>query len=856
MARTRIPFEDQWTFHLGDNIARPRKILAKAHTANGLSDLAVDECEKFNIEPLVGKRGAQAIQQPQEKAEGLWKEVKLHHDWRISMPPSPSHSKVNDYPNAWQGFFPVDISWYRKVFDMHTVSEGRHVSITFDGIVGLSDFWFNGMWLGSHATGYSPVTLEVTDLLRADRPNVLLVRSDITEAEGWWYEGGGIYRHVWLDMYGSIHVPHDGIHVFTTHLEDDVAEIGVEVEVANNSYVAATVDVLVELENLNGETLSEYSVKTRSPVHLAGDELTTVNLTTKIKYPVRWNLGDGKCYTAKVSFLGKGQNEVLDKTTCTFGIRTIEFNQSGILVNGRHTKIFGANIHQDFGVYGVALPDRVVEAKLEMLAEMGVNAIRSSHHPHTPELVEHADRLGMLVLVETRLLTSARLDLLKDLIRRSRSHPSVFMYSLGNEEIYTEGTASGRAVIQRMHSLCKLMDPSRPTTYGGISHLEDRMHRIPDVMGMHYRCLLNDVDTAVTIAPHKSHVLDEEGLYASVRGVYNYDRAAPYSGSLSSIFEALLHREEPHEGGALALTETKPSGDISRNLTQAFAHENLSGAFVWTGLDYRGEPTPRLWPAVISSYGAKDIVGIPKNYYWLLRSIFRPDQAVVHAFPHWSWPGRQEAQERIPFRVYTNCDEVEFFVNDTLVGPRMIVKDHKVDAPDGGLQYIPGNLLVRGYRNGVLAATHKQFTAGEPSTIRLIPDRQTLSSLDRDVCIVRIAVVDARGTVVPGDSDRVSLSLAGPGFIAGAHNGNPNFDAANFNAVDSIAMFDGQAAVILESLQGEEGVVRLCVAGPDGVSPAELDIVVSNSMAGHQGHRALDERDVGVEHSTLLRSSL
>ncbi|KAJ0416481.1 glycoside hydrolase superfamily [Aspergillus carlsbadensis] len=849
MYRTKTSFDDGWSFHLGDNIQRPRRIIAKCFTANQLSELTEEECAVAGVKPHNGRLSSQAVQLHERTIKGHWTPVTTPHDWRIKQVPKPENRQYIDYPDAWQGFFPTNVGYYRKVFDFRAVRDKEHVALTIDGIAGFSDVWLNGMWLGCHSTSYLPLVIEVTELLRTETPNVLLVRSDIREAEAWWYEAGGIFRHVWIETYSELHVARDGVYVTASVVEEGAAKVSLEIELNNDgvSNIEGTIHVGIRD---SGYPQREDIAETRASYSVRGCSASTILLEAQIQSPKLWAIGHGNLYEARIS-VRNVEGVVVDETIQTFGIRSIEVGQDGIRINGNPSqKIFGVNLHQDFGVYGGAVPQRIIERKLQLCAEMGANAIRCAHHPPTPELLDAADRLGMLVLTETRLLCSSSLMLerLQLLIKQSRSHPSVFAYSMGNEEVYAEGTEIARRTMQRMVNMCKALDPTRPTIYGGLLKGRDRLHAIPDIQGMHYRCVLGDIDIAVEVYPTKPHILDEEGLFAAARGVYHYDRSKPYSGSFSRIFEALLDTEYPLDPGPLKLdTDAIHSEDIHTNLTKAFSHPNVAGAFVWTGIDYWGEPTPRRFPVISSSYGARDIMGLPKDYYWLLRSIFR-DEPVIHAFPHWTWPGREG--EKIPFRVYSNCDEIEILVNEKpgADSERLPVQDHMVEV-DGGLVYEPGTVLVRGYRDGRVVAEHRQATAGAPAGIRLVPDRRVLDArTPRDLSIVRIAIVDDAGIVLPCSAAAVHLSVEGPGRLVGSHNGDPLYDADNFAARDRISMFNGQAATILETME-MAGEITL-TARSDGLAAASVTIPVVEGGCSDAG-RTQNEASLSGEYSFL-----
>jgi beta-galactosidase len=856
-ARTRTCFDDGWTFHLNAGIETPRRLVGKAGTANAWSDLTEEELDQYaGSRTAIEKMGAafQAIQLRPSDADASWIDVSLPHDWRIQQAPDPGHEYPADYPNGWQGYWPTGVAYYRKLFSTDSPGPGRHVQLTFDGIAGQSSVWLNGFWIGGQSTSYTPLTLDVTELLRSDVPNVLLVQSDSSEAEGWWLEGGGVYRHVWMENFGDVHIHQHGVHVITPQISQQHAAVRVEIEVGNLALDPASVAVELTLIDPEGVTLGIAENTTISSISVPGMSRVTVRKEASIANPELWNIGKGSLYTIIIRLIGPETKKLLDTTSIKFGVRTIKWVEDGIIINGVKAKIQGVNLHQDFGYYGSALPDRIIEAKLDMCAEMGVNAIRVAHHSPTPELVRYADRIGMLILPEQRNMSTstACIEQLRTMVRSFRSSPSVFMWSLENEELSMQGTPMGSRVLARLIRECKALDPTRPVTVGGVMKLADTKsdyYQQLDVIGMHYRCLFGTLDESIALHPGQLHVLDEEGLYASTRGVYHYNKTSAYSGSFSYIHEALMDRDEPQANGAIGdIDPTKFSPAIAPNITLAFSHPKVSGAFIWTGIDYYGEPAPARWPSVVGAYGQRDLAGLPKDYYWLVRSVFKPSEPIVHAFPHWTWPSKEG--ENIPFAVYSNCEEVEIEINGTILGDRWPIVDHKAQKPEG-VTYQPGQICVRGFRSGIAVAEHIQETAGAAAALRLLADRTILNASGREVAIVRISIVDADGRFVPDATNEVSLSTRGLGRIAGLCNGDTTF-SEYLQATERIALFHGQGVAFIEGGYDEGCIDILAVS--KGLQDGHISIKVSSECDGKSAPiPALDERQVSVygSHRTL-----
>jgi beta-galactosidase len=848
--RTRTLFDEGWKFHLGSDVAPPRRLVGKAGTANGWSDLSEEELMAYNGErSRIEKMGPsfQAVQLRPHDNDASWTDIKLPHDWRIEQLPSPSQQYASDYPKIWQGFWPTGVAYYRKIFTTSPHQHGQHVYLTFDGIAGNSDIWLNGFWIGNQSTSYTPLTLDVTEMLRFGIPNVLLVRSDSSEAEGWWLEGGGIYRHVWIEQRGDVQITQDGIYVTAKDVSDKKATINVELSIANLSLSAVDATVSLLIVHPSGEHVPAIPEDKASSLNLQGMSTSTVKKEITIDTPELWCLGKGSLYSLTVYINQKRPAMLLDQVDLQFGIRNIEWEEDGVVINGLKSKIFGVNLHQDFGFYGSALPDRIIEAKMDMCAEMGANAVRIAHHAPTPELVRHADRIGMLILPEQRNMStsSASIQQLRNMVRKFRSNPSVFMWSLENEELSLQGTAVGSAILARLIKECRSLDPTRPITLGGVVSLDDDSagyYRQLDVVGMHYRCLFGNLDQTITLHTNKLLILDEEGLFASTRGVYHYDKKNAYSGSFSYIHEALLDRDEPQSNAAIGdIDPLKFSPFIAPNLSLAFSHPKVTGSFIWTGIDYYGEPTPARWPSVVGACGQRDLAGLPKDYYWLVRSIFKEQEPIVHGFPHWTWPGKEG--QSLSFAVYSNCDEVEIEVNGVVSGPRLPIIDHKAQQPQG-IVYQAGNVCVRGFKNGMAVAEHIQETAGAPFELRLLPDRTELNSSGKDIALVRICVVDAKGCFVPYATDLVQVSAKGPGRVSGMCNGDTSF-SKYLRPLDNAPLFNGQAVVFVEG-GVEEGELEI-EASAVGIQTATTILKVSSKLNhGHYLSAHLDEKAISV----------
>jgi beta-galactosidase len=357
-------------------------------------------------------------------------------------------------------------------------------------------------------------------------------------------------------------------------------------------------------------------------------------------------------------------------------------------------------------------------------------------------------------------------------------------------------------------------------------------YSLTDVIGLHYRAFFGLLDHTIAYVPDRPHIIDEEGLYPSTRGTYQYDKQRAHAGSLSHFGEAMMDAPNPAANAALMPVGFKMSGNVAANLLASYTHPKASGCFVWTALDYIGEPTPLRWPATTSSYGCKDLIGLPKDYYWLLRSMMRKEP-LVHAFPHWTWPGHEG--ERLHFRAYTNCETVEFLVNGCSVA-RKPAQDHMVIVED--IEYQTGELVVRGYNGGKLVAEHRQVTAGKPARLVQVADRTVLAASGNDVALVRIAVTDVDGNLVPDAEPEITVTVEGAGELVGVHNADPSVDEYSCKSVSKA--FNGFLGAYVRALAVETGEIAVSAAAT-GLDSARITLIVANTEAEHKVHVAADE---------------
>ncbi|WP_166355563.1 glycoside hydrolase family 2 TIM barrel-domain containing protein [Phytoactinopolyspora limicola] len=674
----------------------------------------------------------------------------MPHDWRIAQPPA------QDGP-VWQAFSPNGVAYYRLTLPPLEWLERTRTVVEFEGVMRDATLWCNGFLVDDHLSGYTSMLFDLTELLRYgdEGSNVLLIRCDTTTPEGWWYEGGGIYRDVWLIRHPDVHVDYDGVYVTTADVSGEVAAIRIVTAVRNQTTEDVTVPVMTRVNN---DAPSTQVVMVR-----AGDTAEVV-ADAKVVSPTLWDIAQGNLYsvTCEVGF---------DRVETSFGIRTIEVRAGeGVFLNGERVRFQGANLHQDFAGLGIALPNRVVEHKLELLQQMGCNAVRIAHHPPSRVFLDVADRLGMLVIVENRLLSTARpyLDDLIQTVRRYRNHPSVWAWSLENEELL-EDTVQGTRILRRLVNLVRRVDSTRPTMVGadGLNCYSIRTGYFDavDVVGVHYRALNSTMGDLHASLPKAVVLADEDGLFPTVRGQYEDDEIHGWASSFGTrMGQYAVLRELHAERSGRAL----PDYDLGATWQWFVDHPESGGGFVWSGMDYFGEPTPIRWPVTLASYGAMDVCGFPKDYYWLLRSFFRPEP-LVHVLPHWTWPGHEGRPIRL--WIYSNCDEVELLVNGSSLGVRQV--ENHIVRWDEGIVYRPGILTALGRQDGEITAKFDSHTAGHPVSLRATVDRSVIEGDGRDVALVSLTVEDAEGRFCPWADDDVHFEVEGPAEVIGVGNGDP-----------------------------------------------------------------------------------
>jgi beta-galactosidase len=767
--RERLLLDFGWKFHLGNEWGFAQN-LAKAGTGNGPASTWFSDAS--------------------------WRAVNLPHDWAVELPFDSTADSGHGFKPVGPGFPQTSVAWYRRTFELPETDSGKRLWLEFDGVFRDCDVFVNGWFVGHHNSGYDSFRYDITDVANCGGKNIVAVKVDASQFEGWFYEGAGIYRHVWLVKTAPVAIAPDGVFVWTSFDNKDVpkgpARIHIETHLLNsetnlnftginvhheifdpNGKLITEADAIFNQEivresvETNGRTLKINSSIIEMPNNFYTErvflsfprEANTAYLYMFLPEdvmldhtPVLWSPEDPKLYRL-VTTVRVG-NTLVDQKETEFGIRTVAFDpDKGFLLNGRPYELKGTCNHQDHAGAGSALPDALQYFRVGKLKKMGCNAIRTSHNAPTPELLDACDHLGLLVMDENRLLGSdaANLGQFEGQILRDRNHPSVAIWSLANEEFTVQDTSAGKRVADTMQTLLRQLDPTRPITYAAPvgDDYEQNINSVIEVRGWNYH-VGEDMDNYHREHPTQPEVGTEQGSTVSTRGIYTNDTARGYVSSYD--------------------LNNQPWSSTAERWWSYFADRPwLSGGFIWTGFDYRGEPTPYGWPCINSHFGVMDMCGFPKDLFYYYQSWWT-DQPVLHLFPHWNWP--DQVGRDISVWCFSNCKQVELFLNGKSLGRKTMKPSSHLEWT---VKYEPGTLSAQGYdKDGKLVATTKVETTGAPAAVQLEPDRTTVNADGEDVSVITVFVRDAQNRIVPVATNLVEFDLVGPGKILGVGNGDPS----------------------------------------------------------------------------------
>lgn len=771
--------------------------------------------------------------------DSQWTETRLPHDWAIAGPFDP---KINPHTGALPIF---GTGWYRKSFTVPESLKDRYLAIEFDGAMSNAHVWLNGHELGERPYGYIGFAFDLTPHLRfGGEKNVLAVRLTPEENSSRWYPGAGIYRNVWLDITGPVHIAHWGTYITTPDVSEQKATVAVKTELRNQLNREARVSLRASILDANGRRAGQNTAEATIPAD--GSQIVAASIA--INTPQRWDINHPYLYTL-VSEVMEGER-VVDKYVTPFGVRTITFDkQKGFLLNGRVVKLHGVCNHHDLGALGAAVSRRATERQLQIMKAGGVNAIRTSHNPPSPELLEFCDRLGLVVMDEA--FDMWRIPKVKngyskyydqwserdvrDIIRRDRNHPSIILWSIGNE-IPEQGKPEGAQEAKRLTGFFHGDDPTRPTTSAfnnWTGAIKNKLADEVDIPGfnyqpMHYKQIMQEHPNWVIVGSETASCVSSRGTYHLPLEKYQKHASLQLS-SYDIIAPPWAY-----------------CPDVEFTFQDRFP--NVLGEFVWTGFDYIGEPTPYFngrgpndadWPSRSSYFGMVDLAGFPKDRYYLYQSVWT-DKPMVHVLPHWNWQGREG--QKIPVMCYSNAEEVELFLNGKSLGRKKRFSE-PFEMPVGKnvspeqkfvtkyrlvweVPYEPGTLKAIAYRGNKDIASEEVRTAGAPARIKLLPDRNVINADGDDLSFVTVRIEDKDGNLCPEADNLVHFTVTGNGKIAAVDNGNAA-TVESFQA-DHRKAFNGLALLIVRSTSGKTGKIHV-EAAADGLAQSKTELTTQRT---------------------------
>ena len=746
-----------------------------------------------------------------------WRTLNLPHDWSIEGEFS------NDHPaTPGGGALPGGIGWYRKRFTVPESYKDKLVFIDFDGVYQNSEVWINGRYLGKRPYGYISFRYELTPYLSyGDEENVISVRVDNSlQPNSRWYSGSGIYRNVWLTVTDNLFVDHWGTYVTTPSVSRQSATVHINTKIRNASVHDRQFTLTTTLYNAKGEAVDSAS----SDGLITKNSVLEVVQDITVTKPYLWSVENPNLYRAVSSIEWEGS--LYDDYETVFGIRYFSFDRNhGFTLNGKKVKIKGVCNHHDIGCLGAAINTRALERQLEILKEMGCNGIRTSHNPSAPELLDLCDRMGFIVMDEAFDMwkmkkTSYDYHMswdewykhdLEDMVLRDRNHPSIFIWSIGNE-IQEQWDSTGTEMARELADIVRNIDNTRPVT--SACNFTDPSNYIIksgalDLIGYNYH--EKEFTSFRSRFPGQKFIAAETTSAIATRG--HYDMPS------DSIRVWPVRWDIPIKANPDFTCSSYDNCHVGWGTTHEATwkiikkYDYLSGLYIWTGFDYLGEPTPYSWPARSSYFGIIDLAGFPKDAYYMYRSEWT-DEPVLHVFPHWNW----EIGDTVDVWVYTNCSEVNLLLNDKSLGTKKMMPDdlHLV----WKVPYAPGKLSAVGKTKDKEIITKDIKTAGTPSKIMLETDRNTISADGRDMAFVTVKITDDNGTLVPYAGNLVSFKIKGAGFIAGVDNGlqtsHEPFKASYRKA------FNGMCLAVIQSDKNTGEIVLTAIS--EGLQPASVII--------------------------------
>jgi beta-galactosidase len=723
-----------------------------------------------------------------------WQRIDVPHDYVLS----GTYADSPDKTVRGHAYLKYDLAWYRKHFTIPASDQGKILRLDFDGVFRNSQVWLNGQLLGHHESGYTPFSFDITKIAKVGSENVLTVLVDPRQFEGWWYEGGGIYRHVYLTALNPLHVAQYGTYVTSIvpngdQGAHDKADITIQTTLNNDGVAASPCTLKSEILDPNGHAIQ--TINTDASIDASGNQTITQN--AELTQPKLWSIESPNCYQLRTTILKNGQP--IDATVTTFGIRTLRYDKDkGFFLNGKHVEIQGVACHQDFAGVGIAVPDSLQPWRVQQLQKFGANAWRTAHNPPNEAVLDACDRLGMMVMDENRHLgddyrhhspKGTKADNLSDLatmIQRDRNHPSIILWSMCNEE-GLQGSPEGAAIFTKMMAVVHKYDKTRPITSamnGGIDAKKGDAD-VEDIIGVNYHESQKQFDEFHQRHPDKPMFGSEDTNDKTARGEYVEDKVK----AISSAYN---------------LSDTR--------WLALFDRPYMCGSFTWTGFDYKGEPNPYGWPDVSNNTGLLDGCGFPKDKAFYFQSAWST-KPMVHIFPiDWNNPPKDD-KGNVRVIAFSNAQKVELFLNGKSLGTK--------DMPHAAhlewqVPFVPGDLTAKAYNDNKTVATDTVQTTDKPARIELKIDRTKLHTDGQDTVVAAISVLDDKGRVVPDSDNRITFNLEGPGKILGVGNGNPaDHDS---DKADNRKAFHGHCIAVIQATT-TPGTIKLTATSP-GLTPA------------------------------------
>ncbi len=842
--RERILFNENWRFTHGDP-AGAQSTLAYTNIKTFMTATGSEFSTNAPVARPEGNPGGDVAYVTPDFNDSSWRKLNLPHDWGVE------GEFKQEYPGEtgklpWWG-----VAWYRKAFQVPASDNGRHFHLYIDGAMSFANVWINGQYVGGWPYGYASWRVDLTPHIRFGGDNVIAIRLDNPEESSRWYPGGGIYRNVWLEKTAPVHVAQWGTFVTTPEVTAHAATVQIDVDVINETGSLATIAVKNEVFELNDKgvpgknAVAEIEI---AAIEIAAGKTEKVTSRITLKNPRLWSIEKPQRYLSVTTIEHDGK--IVDRYETPFGIRTIAFDVAkGFLLNGKHFRLNGVCNHHDLGALGAAINTRAIERQLEILKEMGCNAIRTSHNPPAPELLDLCDSMGFVVIDEftdTWMRAKKRNGYallfpdwaekdMRALIRRDRNHPSVILWSTGNE-IGEQGSTSGHKLSQWLTDIAHQEDSTRLTT-AGCNHIQagyNGFQKTIDVFGYNYKP--QEYGKVRAANPDMPIYGSETASTISSRGEYFFPVSDDKAEGLSDFHVSSYDLYAPRWA-------TTP--DVEFRGQDEFPY--VAGEFVWTGFDYLGEPTPynadlsnllnytdpaekaraekelkeigkiRV-PSRSSYFGIIDLAGFKKDRFYLYQSRWRSELPMAHILPHWNWPDR--VGQVTPVHVYTSGDEAELFLNGKSLGRKKKGQfTYRLRWDD--VVYQPGELKVVAYRNGKKWTTSSMKTTGPATKLLLEADRDRIAADGQDLSFVTLTIADKNGNLVPRTKNRIQFEIEGPGEIIATDNGSP-IDFESFQSKQRNA-FNGLALAIIRTKAGQSGTITV-KAIAEGLEPATVKI--------------------------------